>query len=64
MGCPDCVPPIPPCPAAFWDGGWWPSVAVDARGGVRVAYEVQLDVGGGACTAGVMGRISRLATIR
>jgi len=63
QGCPDCSPPIPPCPAGFWDAGYWPSIALDAQGGAHVAYEAQLQTGGGQCTAGTLGRISRLTAV-
>jgi hypothetical protein len=62
-GCPDCVPPIPPCPDAFWDGGYWPSIALDAQGHALIAYELQIQRGGGQCSADTWGRFSRLVSV-
>jgi hypothetical protein len=64
MGCPDCIPPIPPCPSAFWDAGYWPELTLDRAGNPLIAYEVQLQVGGGQCTAGTLGRFSRFTTFK
>jgi hypothetical protein len=60
MGCPECIPPIPPCPNAYWLGGLWPTMALDRNGNPVIAYEVQLQAGGGACSVGVMARVPRL----
>lgn len=60
MGCPECLPPIPPCPTAYWQAGFWPSLTLDRRGNPVVAYEVQLQAGGGACSVGVLARVPRL----
>jgi hypothetical protein len=60
-GCPDCIPPIPPCPLGFWDAGYWPSVALDAASNPRIAYEIDLQNGGGGCEANTWARMSRFA---
>ena len=60
MGCPDCIPPIPPCPNAYWQAGFWPSITLDRTGNPVIAYEMQLQAGGGACSVGVMARVPRL----
>jgi hypothetical protein len=60
MGCPECIPPIPPCPNAYWLGGLWPAMTLDRNGNPLIAYEVQLQAGGGACSVGVMARVPRL----
>lgn len=62
MGCPECIPPIPPCPNAYWLGGLWPAMTLDRNGNPVIAYEVQLQAGGGACSVGVMARVPRLMT--
>jgi hypothetical protein len=59
-GCPDCIPPIT-CTGSFWDAGYWPSLALDALGNPRIAYEVQLWSGGGACSVGAIARVPRVA---
>jgi hypothetical protein len=61
QGCPDCHPPIPPCPAGFWDAGYWPSLALDSGGNPRIAYEIEEQTGGGYCTAATWARMSRFA---
>jgi hypothetical protein len=60
MGCPECIPPIPPCPNAYWLGGLWPAMTLDRNGNPLIAYEMQLQAGGGACSVGVMARVPRL----
>ncbi len=60
MGCPQCIPPIPPCPSAYWLAGFWPSITLDRNGNPVIGYEVQLQAGGGACSVGVMARVPRL----
>jgi hypothetical protein len=62
MGCPECIPPIPPCPNAYWLGGVWPALTLDGSGNPLIAYEMQLQAGGGACSVGVMARVPRLMT--
>lgn len=63
MGCPECIPPIPPCPNAYWLGGLWPALTLDGSGSPVIAYEVQLQAGGGACSVGVMARVPRLTSL-
>lgn len=60
MGCPECIPPVPPCPNAYWLAGFWPSMTLDRNGNPLIAYEMQLQAGGGACSVGVMARVPRL----
>jgi hypothetical protein len=62
MGCPECIPPIPPCPNAYWLGGLWPSMALDRNGNPVIAFEMQLQAGGGACSVGTLARVPRLMT--
>jgi hypothetical protein len=62
MGCPDCIPPIPPCPDASWLAGFWPSITLDRNGNPVIAYEVQLEAGGGTCSVGILARLPRLMT--
>ncbi|HEU5087066.1 MAG TPA: hypothetical protein VFT99_06460, partial [Roseiflexaceae bacterium] len=63
-GCPDCHPPIPPCPGGFWDAGFWPSLTLDAAGNPRIAYEVQLQHGGGQCDNATWAHMTRLAVFQ
>lgn len=60
-GCPDCLPPIPPCPLGFWDAGYWPSIALDSNGNPRIVYEIQEQSGGGFCEAKTWARMTRFA---
>jgi hypothetical protein len=62
MGCPECLPPIPPCPNAYWQAGFWPSITLDRNGNPVIAYEMQLQAGGGACSVGTLARVPRLMT--
>jgi hypothetical protein len=49
-GCafPQCNPPIPPCTVSTWDTGMRPSLALDADGRPRIAYDANHEQGG-AC---------------
>lgn len=49
-GCafPECDPPIPPCTVSTWDTGVRPSLALDATGRPRIAYDANHEQGG-AC---------------
>jgi hypothetical protein len=49
-GCPfpECNPPIPPCTVSTWDSGVRPSLALDAQGRPRIAYDANHEQGG-AC---------------
>jgi hypothetical protein len=49
-GCqfPACNPPIPPCTVSTWDSGVRPSLALDAAGQPRIAYDANHEQGG-AC---------------
>jgi len=51
-GCPfpQCNPPIPPCTISTWDTGVRPSLALDAAGNPRVAYDADHEQGGGCGT--------------
>lgn len=60
MGCPRCIPPIPPCPNAYWQAGYWPSITLDRNSNPVIAYEIQLQVGGGACSVGILARLPRV----
>ena len=61
QACPDCSPPIPVCPNDAYAAGAWPSLALDAAGNPRIAFEVQRRQSGGTCAAGLAARVSRLA---
>lgn len=47
-GCdfPDCDPPIPSCTMSTWDTGVRPSLALDASGRPRIAYDANHEQGG------------------
>jgi hypothetical protein len=51
-GCafPQCNPPIPPCTVSTWDSGVRPSLALDASGDPRIAYDANHEQGGGCGT--------------
>jgi hypothetical protein len=66
QGCPSptCIPPTPPCTTAFWDAGYWPSLAFDAAGNPRIAFDLIHQHGGGGCTGGSFVRFVRLAIFK
>lgn len=49
-GCafPQCNPPVPPCTVSTWDTGVRPSLALDAAGRPRIAFDANHEQGG-AC---------------
>ena len=51
-GCPfpQCNPPVPPCTISTWDSGVRPSLALDAAGRPRIAYDTDHEQGGGCGT--------------
>ncbi len=59
---PGATPPVPPC-LSFWDGGVWPTLALDAGGDPRIVFEVQLNTGG-SCSAEIAARLSRFAAFK
>jgi hypothetical protein len=61
QGCPspECIPPIPPCSTAFWDGGYWPSLALDSVGNPRLAFDLKHQQFGGGCPSGTDVRMAR-----
>jgi len=61
-GCPDCHPPVPPCPLGFWDAGYWPALALDSAGNPRIVYEIHEQSGGSYCEAKTWARMTRFAT--
>jgi hypothetical protein len=61
-GCsfPECNPPIPPCSFSTWDTGLRPSLALDAAGHPRVAYDADHQQGG-ACGTFTDAKLTRFA---
>jgi hypothetical protein len=61
-GCsfPECNPPIPPCTISTWDTGMRPSLALDAAGQPRVAYDADHQQGG-ACGTFTDAKLARFA---
>lgn len=59
-GCsfPQCDPPIPACTLSAWDNGLRPSLALDAAGNPRIAYDAEHGQGG-ACGAFIDTRLTR-----
>jgi hypothetical protein len=64
QGCPspECIPPIPACTSAFWDAGYWPSLALDPAGKPRIAFDMKHVHSGGGCEAGSFVRWSRFVS--
>jgi hypothetical protein len=60
QGCPSprCIPPIPPCTSAFWDAGYWPSLALDPAGHPRIGFDIKHQQFGGGCTSGTDARFA------
>jgi hypothetical protein len=64
QGCPfpECNPPIPKCTGAFWDAGYWPSLALDPAGNPRIAFDMRHVHTGGGCPGGSFVRWSRFVS--
>jgi hypothetical protein len=63
-GCsfPECNPPIPPCTISTWDTGMRPSLALDASGHPRLAYDADHQQGG-ACGTFTDTKLTRFALL-
>lgn len=61
-GCafPQCNPPIPPCTFSSWNTGVRPSLALEAAGNPRIAYDADHEQGGG-CGSFTDTRLTRFA---
>jgi hypothetical protein len=61
-GCsfPECNPPIPPCTISTWDTGMRPSLALDAAGHPRLAYDADHQQGG-ACGTFIDAKLTRFS---
>lgn len=63
QGCalPQCNPPLPACSSAFWDAGFWPSLALDAQGNPRIAFDIKHHQSGNGCPVDSDARFARFA---
>jgi hypothetical protein len=61
-GCPfpECNPPLPPCTISTWDSGVRPSLALEANGHPRIAYDAEHRQGG-ACGTFTDAKLARFA---